>query len=249
MKPIIGLNMDVSAGPPKRLDISTTFFEAIQAAGGIPILIPPMSNEDLNAVIGKIDGIMTIGGEDPSPSLYGEEPHPTVTLMHPDREEFDLRLHARILEEKTLPALFVCAGFQLVNVVRGGSLIQDIPTQVPDSKVNHKSPNWREVGFKKHPVTIVKDSMLAQIYGKTRLDVTTNHHQAIKVLGKGLKAVARADDDIIEAFEIPDHRFAIGVEWHPEKDLDTDGKLFQEFVLFCADTSRSKAGNPEVVKK
>jgi putative glutamine amidotransferase len=248
VKPIIGVNMDVSTGPPQRSDISATFYEAIQFAGGIPLLIPPMSNEDLEVAISKLDGIMTIGGEDFSSSLYGEEPHPANTPMHPDREEFDLRLHARILKEKNLPALFICAGFQTVNILLGGSLIQDIPSQVPDSKVNHKSPNWREVGFKKHPITIVKDSMLAQIYGKTTFDVTTNHHQAIKVLGKGLKEVARADDGIVEAFEIPGHRFAIGVEWHPEKDLETDGKLFREFVLFCADASRTKVGNTEVVK-
>jgi putative glutamine amidotransferase len=248
MKPIIGINMDVSTGPPQRSDISATFYEAIQIAGGVPILIPPMSNEELEAVLSKIDGIMTIGGEDPSSHLYGEEPHPANTPMHPDREEFDLRLHTRILKEKNLPALFICAGFQTMNIILGGSLIQDIPTQCPDSKVNHKSPNWREVGFKKHPITIAEGSMLAQIYGKTTLNVTSNHHQAIKVLGKGLKEVARADDGIIEAFEIPEHRFAIGVEWHPEKDLETDANLFREFVLFCADVNRTKVGSPQAAK-
>jgi putative glutamine amidotransferase len=240
MKPIIGLNTDVSTGPPKQLDISATYFEAIKAAGGIPILIPPMSDEDLQELLSKLDGMMTIGGPDHSPSLYGETPHPTTDLMHPEREDFDLRLTARVLKEKNLPSLFICGGFQTVNIVLGGSLIQDIETQVPESKVNHRSVNWREVGFKKHKVTIEKDSLLAQIYGKTTVDVPTNHHQAIKVLGKGLKPVATADDGIIEAFEIPGHRFAIGVEWHPERDYATNANLFTTFIDCCKNIDRQK---------
>lgn len=240
MKPIIGLNMDVSVGPPKRLDISATYCEAIIKAGGIPILIPPMSDADLEVLMGKLDGVATSGGTDHSPSLYGEAPHPATDVMHPDREDFDLRLTARILKDENMPVLFICSGFQTANVVLGGSLYQDIETQLPDSKVNHRSLNWREVGFKKHSVTIIKDSTLYQIYGKTSIDVPTNHHQAIKVLAKGLKPVATANDGIIEAFEIPGHRFAIGVEWHPEKDFATNENLFREFIQSCANVSRLK---------
>ena len=148
MKPLIGINADISAGPPKKASVQANYYEAIKIAGGIPILIPPMPNEDLE-VFSKVHGIMTIGGMDYSPSLYGEASHATTQIMQAEREDFDLRLTARVLKDKNLPSLFICSGFQTVNIVLGGSLIEDIETQIPDLKVNHKSPNWWQVGSTK----------------------------------------------------------------------------------------------------
>lgn len=229
MKPVIGINVDVEAGPPPHIEVQTTYIQAIQQSGGIPLLLPPMSDEDLEQIVSRLSGLLLIGGRDYCPSRYGQDAQPTIELTDPLREDFDFRLLATILNKTELPILGVCAGAQLLNIVRGGTLIQDIPTELPHSKVTHSSEDGWEKGFHKHLVKIEKGTFLSQFYG-SEVDVSTSHHQAVGKIGDGLKAVAYAEDGIIEAIEMPDRPFTLGVQWHPERDIPTSSRLFSGFV-------------------
>lgn len=230
MKPIIGLNLDIASGPSAVAKIDADYYEAIQASGGIPILIPPMPDDDLSDIFEQIDGLVLIGGRDYSPELYGEAPHEKTKKLDPKREDFDMRLTALAIEESKLPVLFICAGFQAANIVLGGSLIQDIASELPESPVKHSGQDGSKDRSRKHFIDITPKTRLAEIYGSTRINVPTNHHQAPKVLGRGLKFVGKAEDGIMEAFEMPDRPFAIGVQWHPERDYDTNACLFNELI-------------------
>lgn len=230
MKPIIGLNLDIKAGQPARAYIKMDYLDAVVKAGGIPVLLPPLNDEDLNALLTNIQGLILIGGPDYCPSLYGEAAHDSVELIDERRQDFDLRLMKRALSEPGLPLLGICGGLQLLNITLGGSLIQDIQSELPESQVVHTQGNDCNNGCNKHQVAIEADSRLGKIYGHTKLAVPTSHHQAVRKLGRGLKAVAYADDGVVEAIELPEHQFAIGVQWHPERDYAGNSNLFQEFV-------------------
>lgn len=230
MKPLIGINMDI-AEPPEaapEASVQIPYYEAVEKAGGIPVILPPMPEPDLEQVVSGLHGVLLIGGPDYSPDNYGEERHETCNLLHPRREEFDLRLAA--LAIKRLPVLGICGGCQLLNISLGGSLIQDIPSHAPDSQVVHVSRNgWKE-GFSVHAVELSPGSRLAGIYRTGRLPVPTSHHQAVKALGAGLQACAFADDGIIEAIELAGAPFVLGVQWHPERDFAGNRALFVEFI-------------------
>ena len=229
MKPLIGMNLDIYVGPPRKIGTYVTYHEAIIASGGIPLLLPPLPESDLDFVLDKLDGVMLIGGDDYSPSLYGEEPYPTIALMDAQREAFDLALIRHLMKRPQMPVLGLCAGEQLMNIVFGGSLIQNIKTDVPQSAVKHvgeagwKVKDWHEVQFE-------SGSKLIDIYKKQRLNVPTAHNQGVKVVGKGLKASAFTDDGVVEAVEAVDYNFMIGVEWHPERDLAGNKALFDAFI-------------------
>ncbi len=234
MKPIIGINLDVTSGSPPQAAIQTTYYEAIQKAGGIPILLPPMSDDDLDELLRGLNGVLLIGGLDYCPSKYGEEASETVEVCDRQREEFDFRLIDRTLHQTDLPILGICAGAQLLNISLGGSLIQDINSELPETSVVHTINKGWQANPHKHPVNLQLSSQLGQIYRAERLDVPTSHHQAVKKLGRGLVAVAHADDGIIEAVELQGRDFVIGVQWHPERDFAGNAGLFQQFVQAAA---------------
>lgn len=230
MKPIIGINVDVEGEKPKKAAVQANYYESVTRAGGIPVLIPPISDGDLEELLKRLDGVMFIGGLDYCPSIYGEDKHEKSELAHDDRLAFDLRLIQKCLERKSLPVLGICAGAQILNIGLGGSLHQDIPSEFPESSVEHSSHNgWLE-GFSKHNIKIESGTALGTIYTKHELAVPTSHHQAVKKLGKGLRATAFADDGIIEAVELENHPYVIGVQWHPERDFEGNRELFESFV-------------------
>ncbi|HEY9730718.1 MAG TPA: gamma-glutamyl-gamma-aminobutyrate hydrolase family protein [Drouetiella sp.] len=237
MKPIIGINLDVTTGTPPQASIQTTYYEAIQKAGGIPILLPPMSDSDLDDVLRSLNGVLLIGGLDYCPSKYGEETSETVEKCDKQREEFDFRLIDRTLHQTSLPILGICAGAQLLNISLGGSLIQDINSEIPGTDVVHTINKGWQANPHKHPVNLQLSSQLGRIYKSERFDVPTSHHQAVKKLGKGLVAVAHADDGVIEAVELIDRPFIIGVQWHPERDFAGNANLFQHFIQAAAHAS------------
>jgi putative glutamine amidotransferase len=239
MKPFIGINLDILDGPPALARVRCNYFEAILNAGGIPVLIPPMPDHDLDQVLSGLGGLMLIGGLDYSPKLYGEDPCQAVELIHHKREEFDLQLARRAFQGRDIPLLGICAGCQVLNISLGGSLIQDIKTDLPESSVKHESPASTLNGVHKHHIELEEGSRLSGIYKMKQLDVPSNHHQAVKTLGQGLKASARAEDGIIEAFEAPARRFTVGVQWHPERDFATNQALFKEFVMQASQMSVS----------
>lgn len=245
MKPLIGINMDVEAGPPAKASIQNLYIQAVQKAGGIALAIPPMPDEDLKELVAKLNGLVLIGGRDYSPTRYGEEACPKVQQIDSSREDFDFRLINMTLQDTHMPVLGICAGCQLLNIALGGSLMQDIPSDLPDSSVHHSLPPGKTLadfpeGFMRHSVNIFPDSQLASMYPK-QLTVPTSHHQGIKDLGKGLKATANADDEIIEAVELVSRPFTIGVQWHPERDYAGNKKLFEEFIKACKTTNATQA--------
>jgi putative glutamine amidotransferase len=230
MKPLIGLNLDVTAGPPEKVDLQTTYYQAIFAVGGIPLLVPPMPDEDLEDVLDTLSGIVLCGGIDYSPARYGEEAGPKSQLVHPKRDDFDFRLFHRAVNRKQMPLLGICAGCQLMNVAFGGSLVQDIELDLPPSTVKHTGQaGWKVRDW--HDIEFTPGSRLHNIYKINRLSVPTNHHQGIKVVGQGLKAAAHADDGQIEALEVADGKFVLSVMWHPERHFPGNEALFKEFLM------------------
>ncbi len=231
MKPLIGINCDIRPGPPRFAEVQTNYTEAILKAGGIPVLLPPMPPASLEEVVHELSGIMLIGGSDYHPASYGEQIHDTVQAMDSEREEFDRRLVDKVLKQTKLPILGICAGCQLLNIILGGTLIQDIKSTLPESKVEHKNNPKPEVeGHRQHAVRIESGSMLAKFYSSSRVNVPTSHHQAVDRIGDGLAAVAFSDDDIIEAIELSGRPFTIAVQWHPERDFITNENLFGGFI-------------------
>jgi putative glutamine amidotransferase len=243
MKAIIGINVDISGTQPKIATVQANYYESVARAGGIPVLIPPCSDDDLAELLQRIDGLMFIGGYDYCPSVYGEERHPSVELAHGDRIDFDYRLLQRSLDNQRLPVLGICAGAQILNIGLGGNLHQDILADFPDTHVQHSSPNGWVNGFHNHKVIVKENTKLGTIYSRKEFDVPTSHHQAVKKLGKGLVATATAEDGIIEAVELPDRNFVIGVQWHPERDYAGNEELFSAFVqasLANSETSKRR---------
>lgn len=227
MKPIIGVNVDIEDGPRQKAWIFTNYFESVQKAGGIPILLPPMPDEDLKQCLQQINGLLLIGGPDYDPKHYQESQHEKAHLVPSLRDDFDMRLIQRAIVGTNMPVLGICAGMQLLNIGMGGSLHQDIPSTFPSTEVEHSATQgWSS----KHKVRIEPNSKLSQIYGAREVDVVTSHHQSVNRLGAALKPTAYAEDDIIEAIEHPDKPFVVAVQWHPERDYETNKNLFEEFI-------------------
>lgn len=218
MKPVIGINCDYEE--EGKLPYSFTYrdySEAIVAAGGIPLLLPIIKDKnDVELLLKKIDGLLLTGGNDVPPSRYGEDRHDKTVCVHPDKEVSDFTLVGKAVRMKK-PILAICYGTQLVNVVLGGSLIQDIPSECKNSQIHKNSQNERYT----HSVTIEKNSILYSIIGVDRIEANSTHHQAIKRLGNGLKNTAHTVDGMIEAIEWKDYPFLVGVQWHPERMIDS----------------------------
>lgn len=260
-KPIIGLNVDVDVTKPEQVRIARAYYEAVERAGGTPVLIPPCKPASMRRILDRLDGILLIGGRDYNPELFGATANETVALLHPDRVKFDLAL-AREAIKRNLPVLGICGGLQLINIALGGSLIIDIPTYLATGKVEANAANATSVAKTGsatcaavpsikhranegelptrtvHSATVVRDSMLFPIYGPVIPVTVSSHHQATLRLGRRLKATAFAPDGIIEAIEHRFKRFVVGVQWHPERDFAANRRLFRAFVTACKSTIR-----------
>jgi putative glutamine amidotransferase len=227
MKPIIGINVDIVDTEPDKCSLQLTYMRAIIAAGGVPLLLPPVPAEDIPRVVAMIDGLLLTGGDDYDPSFYGQVVSEHTKIGVKQRQEFDQKLAQYVLKQTKLPVLGICAGCQLTNIVLGGTLVQDIPSHVPGSHVQHSNNNGL---FGMHDVFLNPESKLSPIYNGQVIVAPTWHHQAVKQPGVGLNIVAHAADGIIEAVELSGDRFVLGVQWHPEQQLDVHLCLFQEFV-------------------
>lgn len=229
MKPLIGVNVDVNVLKPSEVRIARAYYEVIERANGVPVLLPPMKARALDRALDQLDGVLLIGGRDYSPANFDQEPHDTLAPLHPDREAFDLLLAKKALRRK-MPILGICGGAQLLTIVSGGSLIQDIPSAHPDSPVIHRGGDE----IKTHPVRLVKGCKLARIYGRNSLAaVVTSHHQAADRVGPSFQVTGFAEDGIVEAIEHRTLPFVIGVQWHPERDFQSNQRLFRAFVRHC----------------
>ncbi len=238
-KPIIGVNLDLEGLEHKEGTISVLYYEAIKKAGGIPLLIPPVSGADLQEILPKLDGIMMIGGADYPPSLYNKETEPKTSLMEKERSDFDVELTKAALATPDMPVLGICAGCQVLNIQPGGSLIQDIPTHQPTSKIMHASHDGWKKGFNKHVVTFEADSKLGKIY-TAPLAVPTAHHQCIDKVASGFRVVAKSADGLPEAIEKTGAAFVVGVQFHPERDYEANKALFAELIRIAAERHQKR---------
>lgn len=206
------------------------YFQALEQAGAVPVMLP-LTNDAaaLSRAVEALDGFLMTGGPDVDPAYYGAEEIPSVNEICPERDAMEMTL-LRLLWETDKPVFGICRGLQMMNVQRGGTLIQDIPTEHP-SDVEHrmKAPYDRAV----HTVTVLKDSPLYRLFGTDSAGVNSSHHQAIKVLAPGLLPMAVAPDGLIEAICAPEKRFYWAVQWHPERLWVKDEmsrRLFAAFV-------------------
>lgn len=197
------------------------YVQAIERAGGTPLLVPPVE-DGIEEILDALDGLLLSGGADLSPETYGAEAHPETGGLRPDRDRAELALLEGALA-RDLPVLAVCRGSQVLNVARGGDLVQHLP-EVVGSEI-HKEVNGV---FSEHSVRVDPSSKLGPVDGP----VKSHHHQGIGRLGDGLREVAWAEDGTIEAVEDPDRRFAVGVLWHPE--AGNDARLFEALVAEAA---------------
>jgi putative glutamine amidotransferase len=213
MRPLIGITTYAQEASwsywkqPAAL-IPLDYVDAVERAGGRPVLIPP-SDDGVEETLDALDGIVFSGGADVDPASYGAEAHPETDEPQARRDAGELALLTAALE-RDMPTLAVCRGFQLLNVARGGDLVQHIP-----ETLGHEDHREVPGTFSEHPVEVTNGSKLAAIVG-TAPEVTSHHHQAIGRLGAGLVETARAGDGTIEGAEDPSRRFALGVQWHPE---------------------------------
>jgi putative glutamine amidotransferase len=215
--------------------VTRTYRDALVRAGAMPVHLLPVATEHVAALLDGLDGLVLCGGPDLDPAVYGEAPHPTVKTMPDERQGFDLDL-ARAALQAGMPVLGICLGAQELNVVRGGSLIQDIPSEVGTS-VPHRELDIADLRQGVHTIEFVAGTRIAALYDAPTIRVNSAHHQAVDRLGQGLVVAARAPDGVIEAWEAPAHRFLVGVQFHPELQTSPPGqhdRLFAVFVEACA---------------
>ena len=200
--------------------IPAAYVNAIEAAGGRPLLVPP-STEAIEETLDRLDGLLFSGGSDLDPELYGQEAHPETNGIVPERDRAEIAL-LRAALERDMPVLAVCRGSQVLNVALGGDLVQHLPEIVGDEKHKHTPGEFAD-----HDVDLVTGTRVQEILGD-HAPVKSHHHQGYGKIGDGLREAARAEDGTIEALEDPSRRFAMGVLWHPE--AGEDFALFEALV-------------------
>jgi putative glutamine amidotransferase len=228
--PLIGIT---TYGPDEELNLPsftlpTVYCEAVEQAGGVPVLLPATSSV-ASEILGRLDGLILSGGGDIDPARHAGGSHPAVYMLTPQRDAYELELTRRALERPELPVLGICRGMQIMNVARGG----DLELHLPDARgeqVAHRLPP-REPTH--HPVELEPGSALDEIYGQLSFSVCSWHHQEVRTLGSGLRPIARAPDGVIEGLVFDEHPFALGVQWHPEMQVAADPlqrRLFRALV-------------------
>lgn len=218
--------------------LPTVYVDAVERAGGLAVLLPPMSLADgrADAILDRLDALILSGGGDIDPRLYDGGEHPTVYMVSAERDRFELDLTARALTRE-LPLLGICRGMQVLNIALGGDLELHLPDAFGTS-VDHRLPP-REPTV--HEVRIESGCLLDSIYGERVFPVCSWHHQGVRTLGRGLVAVASAPDSVIEGVVSDAHDFALGVQWHPEMQVADDERqrrLFEAVVARAQDGER-----------
>lgn len=221
--------------PRTRANVAYT--AAVQLAGGRPVILPLLDAGAATGALDGLDALLLTGGEDVSPACYGAPPHPALGAVLAERDDFELALLAAA-RRRRLPVLAVCRGLQVANVAFGGSLVQDLASERPDSFPHDGDARSERI----HPVTLAPGSRLAEALGATAVHVNSLHHQAVERLGEGLSATAHAPDGVIEGIEwTEDEWWLLGVQWHPEELTTTperwDRALFEAFVRTASATA------------
>jgi putative glutamine amidotransferase len=244
MKPLIGVTTsELRPGelstlrrhgepPNSEMALGMTYVRAIEAAGAIPVVLPPLGHADTTRLLARVDGLVLSGGPDLAPEAYGAKPHVELGSTEPGLDAFEYRL-AREALRLGMPILGICRGAQALNVARGGTLHQHLPDVVGEAIAHRQIEDGR---LPTHPVTILPASRLADVLGATQLMVNSFHHQAVDRLGNGLRACAWAPDGTIEGIEDPREAFVIAVQWHAEtlQGIPAHLALFEELASAAA---------------
>lgn len=241
--PRIGLTTSISvATTPERLYLNSAYVRAVEAAGGVPVLLPPALSAASRASLWTIlDGLLLTGGGDIEPARFAQPPHPATADVSPARDALECELVERAVAER-LPIFGICRGMQVLNVALGGSLCQDIVSERA-SVVAHAQSAPREQPT--HAVKLLADATrLGEIVGTVELEVNSFHHQAVRRVGRGLRETAWAPDGVVEALESdsPD-RFVLAVQWHPEHLVEHDAAARALFAALV-DAARRHASAP-----
>ncbi len=209
-RPRIGIPLDLDEAGG-RYQLPRAYADAVREAGGLPLPLCYGDGSVAGESLAVCDGLLVAGGDfDIEPERYGEARRPACGPSRPERTDFEWALLEAALAQG-LPVLAVCGGMQLLDVVRGGSLHQDLAEELG---VSHEQPPPKDLPS--HPVEIAAGTLLARLVGEAPLRVNSTHHQAVRSAGHGVIVSARAPDGVVEAVELADHPFAIGVQWHPE---------------------------------
>lgn len=213
----VGITIGYSTRTNEVFALRDDYVRSVEKAGGLPLVLAPGQPADAAALLDRVDALVLSGGADVDPAHYDEAPHETVTRVIPERDDFELALCREALR-RDLPILAICRGHQVLNVATGGTLVQDIPSQLPGAAEHDPDTERWETA---HEVLVLPGTRLREILGSERVAVNSFHHQAVKDLGQGLVLSARAaDDGVVEGIEMPDRRFVVGVQWHPEAFWD-----------------------------
>lgn len=229
-KPVIGLTTYLEQAQSGVWDVQAAFlpkvyFDAVNKAGGIAVLIPPQKvDADIaRTILDGLDGLIICGGKDVDPAKYGQTPHPLTDEPRPDRDSLEDELLTAAIERE-LPFLGICRGAQMLNVIRGGDLIQHLPEVVGDDRYQKGQGNFSHI-----PVQVKEDSLLATVLKNDAPIGAMYHHQAIGEVGHGLSVVATTEDGVIEALQLDEVPFGLAVQWHPEQTPEDIG-LFEGLV-------------------
>jgi len=222
-KPVVGITTDIRN---QYFLIEEQYSRSVANAGGIPILIPSISENEglLKEMVTRIQGLLLPGSRDMDPKHYNEEPHPELRPIEHQRTESEIKILDEALN-RNMPILGICGGMQLINVFLGGSLYQDIGSQIPDALCHERGSI--------HDIFVEDHTNLRKIIGNRNFSSKSYHHQSVKALGDGLRVCAKSQDDVIEGIEFH-NSFILGVQWHPEREEnETSNRIFKAFIEEC----------------
>ncbi|KYO66837.1 gamma-glutamyl-gamma-aminobutyrate hydrolase family protein [Thermovenabulum gondwanense] len=234
MRPKIALT---SSYIEEKAVLNEGYYLAVEKAGGIPFITPPLEEVTLQEILEFVDGVLITGGPDVDPLLFGEDPVKELGEVSPARDKAEIFLVKEAFN-RGLPVMGICRGIQVINVALGGSLYQDLPSQLKGSiKHSQSAPRW----YATHTVKVQKGTILFEIFNSEEVKVNSFHHQAIKNISPNLKAVAYAPDGVVEAVEaVSQDKFILGLQWHPEGMWQKDPVQLKPFERFIEEIKRRK---------
>jgi len=240
-RPLIGINTDYCAAAKGRTPHSymhSGYYDCVLAAGGLPVMIPPLFKEpDVSPILDRLDGVILTGGDDLDPKKMNLSPHPSVTVI-PERREASDRLLCKLVQQRRMPVLGIGLGMQELNVCYGGGIYLHLPEDLPKG-IPHRDPQG---GAHRHTVVMQPKTLMEQIYGPGEIRVNSYHHQGVRKLAQLFRVGALAPDGLVEAIEGKDPGWwVVGVQWHPENEgnISLDMQLIEAFIAAAADM-RSK---------
>jgi len=226
-KPVIAITCDYDCSVSK-IQLYDGYYRAVSRAGGLPFLIAYTGIEDIERILDMVDGILFTGGGDVDPVHFGEAPSSKLGSINPIRDEMEIELCRKALD-KNMPVLGICRGIQLINIAMGGTVYQDLESQWDKGKlIKHwqEAPDWYGI----HEVVFKEGSKIHGIMGMMNLRTNSFHHQAVCKPASGFLITGWSPDGVVEAIESVEHRFAVGVQWHPERMWEKDERMLRPFV-------------------